>query len=369
MKNRRILFVIPSMQPGGAERIVSVMANFWAQKNYDVSIISFDTKTSFYPLNEKISYYNLNSDEEKYGFFNSIFNNYLRIFNYFKYIKKAKANIIISFTRNANVYCLLYNFFLKRDLIISERTNPHFSILPKGLNRLPHLIYKYANGIVVQTPETLQIFNELKIALPQKKKIIFNLIDKTTFGNVYKGKRRNVILAVGRLENAVKQFDKLINIFNASENNGWELHIAGNGPDYQNLQVQINKLDLEKKVFLLGSITQLGELYQSSKIFVLTSSREGFPNALCEAMANGCACVSYNCATGPSTIINHSVNGILVEAGNEEKFREELSVLMKDEIAIQRLSAEAIKIAEVLDENKIIAQWESFIDEIVPVLI
>jgi len=357
------------MQQGGAERIVSVMANFWALKNYTISIISFDNNESFYCLDKKIDYYNLNSALENYGVFNSVFNTFLRMLNYFKYAKKANADIIISFTSNANVYCLLYNFFIKKPLIITERTNPYFSTLPKFLNRLPNFIYKYANGIVVQTPETLEIFDELKITLPQKKEVIFNPIGKTTFGKINGVKRRNIILAVGRLENAVKQFDKLINIFNACENVGWELHIAGGGSDYQNLKTQVKELGLEKRVFLLGSVTQLRELYQVSKIFVLTSSREGFPNALCEAMANGCACISYNCATGPSAIINHNVNGILVEPGNEEKFRSELSVLMKDEIAIERISAEAIKIAEVLEESKIITQWETFIDEIVPALI
>ena len=216
MKNQRILFVIPSMQQGGAERIVSVMANYWAQKNYHVSIISFDDTESFYALNGRVSYYNLNSAVKKYGIFNSTFNNTTRIINYFKYVKKANADIIISFTRNANVYCILYNFFLKKPLIITDRTNPQFSILPKILNKLSSHIYKYANGIVIQTPETLQIYNKLKIILPKKKVIIFNPLNKTTFDRIDGVKKKNIVLAVGRLENEIKQFNKLIIIFNTS---------------------------------------------------------------------------------------------------------------------------------------------------------
>jgi len=364
MKNQRILFVIPSMQQGGAERIVSVIANFWAQRNYQVSIISFDNTGSFYALNSKVAYYNLNSAVNKYGIFNSTINNIIRIINYFKYVRKANADVIISFTRNANIYCIFYNFFVKRPLIITDRTNPQFSILPKILNTLSSHIYKYANGIVIQTPETLQIYNKLKIILPKKKEIIFNPLDKTTFDTIDGAKKKNIVLAVGRLENEIKQFNKLIHIFNDSRNSEWELHIAGSGSDYQNLENQIKELHLEKKVFLLGSVQQLNKLYQESKIFALTSSREGFPNALCEAMANGCACISYDCATGPSAIINHNINGILIEQGNEEKFRDELSVLMNNEVAIERISIEARKIVNILDESKIIKQWEVFIDEI-----
>ena len=364
MNNERILFVIPTMQQGGAERVVSVLANFWAQKKYEVSIISFDNSLSFYQLDKEITYYNLRSNRKKYSFLSILYNNVIRAKNYFFYVKKVNPTVIISFTRNANMYCILYNFFLKRNLIVGETTNPSFPILPKGLNKLPRFIYKFANAIVLQTNDSLKIFDELKISLPHKREIIFNPISKTIFNKIDKIKRKNIVLAVGRLINKTKQFDKLINIFNASDNEGWELHIAGTGVDYENLQKQIKSLGLEKRVFLLGSIRQLTELYQSAKIFALTSSREGFPNALCEAMANGCACISYDCPTGPSAIINNNLNGILIERENEDKFIDKLSFLMNDEDTIKRMSAEASKIVDVLEESKIINKWESFIDKV-----
>lgn len=365
MNIQRILFVIPTMQQGGAERVLSLMANFWAKKKYQVFIISFDDQPSCYPLDKDICYYNLNSSKKSAFFLIKIRNNFIRTQNYFFYVNKINPTVIISFTRNANMYCILYNFFLKRQLIVGETTNPSFPILPKGMNYLPRLIYKFATAIVVQTVESLKIFEDLKISLPGKKEIIYNPISQASFSKLYKLKRENIVLAVGRLENNTKQFDKLINIFNASDNDGWELHIAGTGSDYQNLKKQIEELNLKSKVFLLGSVQQLNEVYQEAKIFALTSIREGFPNALCEAMANGCACISYNCPTGPSAIINNNVNGILIEPGNEETFREKLSFLMKDEPTIKRISDEAYKIIDTLDERKIFKKWEHFIKEVV----
>ena len=364
MKIERILFVIPTMQQGGAERVVSVMANFWAQNNYHVSIISFDDRLSYYPLDKKIDYYNLRSVRKNRGVLTKINNNIIRARNYFNYVEKINPGIIISFTRNANMYCILYNFFLKKHLIVGETTNPSFPILPKGMNKLPRFIYKFANGIVVQTAETLEIFKKLKIPLPQKKEIIYNPISKSIFDKIDSIARKNIVLAVGRLENKTKQFDKLINMFSASESDGWELHIAGIGSDYHNLQSQITDMSLENRVFLLGSVQQLAALYQGAKIFALTSSREGFPNALCEAMANGCACISYDCPTGPSSIIDNNVNGILIEPENEKKFQQQLSLLMKNESTINRLAAEARKIIDVLEESKIIFKWETFIDTV-----
>lgn len=365
MEIQRIVFVIPTMQSGGAERVVSIIANYWAAQNYQVHIISFDEKPSFFALNEKIKYHNLKSARNSKWSFNKIVNNINRAKNYYLLLKKVKPDIVLSFTRNANVYCLLYNLVLKNNIIIGETTNPSFPILPRGLNKLPWYVYKYANAIVVQTNQSYRIFEQLKINLPQKRAIIYNPLSSYAFTNTQNSPRKNIVLAVGRLVNKTKQFDKLINIFHACENDNWQLHIAGVGSDYHKLQQQIKRLRLDNKVFLLGSVDNIATIYSTAKIFALTSSREGFPNALCEAMANGCACVSYDCPTGPADIIKHNINGILIEMGNEEKFKQSLCFLMKNEDAVNRLSVEGQKLIAALEPKKIIKNWENLIDEVV----
>ena len=361
---KKIVFVIPTMQRGGAERVVSTMANNWSKK-YEVSIVTFDDAISSYPLKKNITYHNLQSASIRRSLLTVILNNVCRVKNYFKVIKSIKPDVIISFTRNANVYCILYNFFLRKNLIIGETTNPSFPILPVGMNWLTGLIYKFANGIVVQTNETLSIFSNLNISLPKKYIVIPNPITEFVFSKIQPWQRKNIILAVGRLENITKQFDKLINIFAGIKNDGWELHIAGMGSDYECLKKQINDLKLSHKVFLLGNVNNVKILYGESKIFALTSSREGFPNALCEAMINGCACISYNCPTGPSTIISNNINGLLIKTNDEETFKNKLSLLMRDENLQKRFSLEASKIIDVLDEDKILKRWEKFIVEVI----
>lgn len=361
---KKIVFVIPAMQRGGAERVLSIMANNWC-KNYEVSIVTFDGEESTYLLEKNINYFKLHSARKKKYILTVIFNNLIRVKNYFKVVKRIKPDVIISFTRNANVYCIIYNFFLKRNLIIGETTNPAFPILPVGMNWLTRLIYKFANGLVVQTDDTLSIFADLKISLPKKHIVIPNPVNECVFCKTQPAQRKNIILAVGRLENITKQFDKLINIFNGVENDGWELHIAGMGSDYDCLKKQICDLKLTHKIFLLGDVKNIKVLYTESKIFALTSSREGFPNALCEAMLNGCACISYNCPTGPSSIILNNVNGFLVKTNDEEKFKYKLSLLMQNENLQKQFSLEASKIIDVLDENKILIRWEKFINEVI----
>jgi glycosyltransferase involved in cell wall biosynthesis len=354
------------MQQGGAERVLSLMANYWAEKTDTISIMVFNQKKSFYILHPDINFYSLNSAEKSFGIFNFLINNYKRTKNYFKYIKQINPDIIISFTDNANVYTVLYNWFKKRPLVIAQRTNPYYNTLPRIIRFLPKLIYKRANVMVVQTLQTIDIYQNLKIPLPKIVEVIYNPLSKAIYQPQAGVKRTDIILAVGRLYNRDKHFDKLIDIFNATDNNQWQLHIAGDGPDHKMLEDKIAGLQLSAKILLLGSIKDLAPLYQAAKIFVLTSEFEGFPNALCEAMANGCACISYDCATGPSAIIKNDSNGILVAPGKQEEFAQQLNDLMHNETRVNRFSKAAYHLREVLDEEKIMQQWEQLINKIVP---
>ena len=363
MNKKNILFVIPSMQQGGAERVVSLMANYWANNNI-VSIITFDNNASFYKLHTAVKVYTLNSAQSSFGIFNFIINNIKRTTAYFKYLRIIKPEVIISFTDNADVYTVLYNYFLHKPLIITQRTNPCYNTLPKSIKWLPGLIYKSAHAMVVQTGETIKIYQKLKVKLPRLTSVIYNPLNKDIYTPTAVHQRGNIVLAVGRLYNIDKHFDKLIDMFAACNNNSWQLHIAGSGPDFEFLQHKIESLDLSGCVQLSGSIKDLRPVYEGAKIFAMSSEFEGFPNALCEAMANGCACISYNCATGPSEIIQHGENGILVEVGHETKFTEELSSLMNNEEKIRQFSMEAYKIQSLLDENKIMQQWEQLIDTV-----
>ena len=364
MNNTKILFVIPDLQLGGSERVVSLMANHWAKQGHTVSIIIFNDQPAYYALHSNIALHSLHSAANKMGVFSKITNNLKRPVRYFKTIKKIRPDIIISFTDNANVFCLLYNFLVKKPLIITQRTNPYYCTLPPLLLKLPGLIYKSADGMVVQTEQTLELYKQLKITLPGTTVVIFNpLKDPLPPIDEYK-QRDNIILAVGRLYNKDKHYDQLIDIFNEIDAKGWELHIAGDGPDKDKLQEQVRQLKLEGRVILRGAVKDIMPLYQQAKIFALTSQFEGFPNALCEAMANGCACISYDCPTGPAAIITPGKNGILVKLGDKAAFSKQLSALMNDESMIKNLSVAAYTIRETLHENNILAKWELLISEI-----
>ena len=118
-------------------------------------------------------------------------------------------------------------------------------------------------------------------------------------------RKENIVLSVGRLIRS-KHHDKLIEIFSHVAP-GWKLIIVGDDSQKQNnmilLKDLIPKLNMNEKIILAGNQSDVDSYYLKSKIFAFTSSSEGFPNVVGEAMSAGLAVVAFDCVAGPSELI------------------------------------------------------------------
>ncbi|WP_171373103.1 glycosyltransferase [Vibrio kanaloae] len=122
------------------------------------------------------------------------------------------------------------------------------------------------------------------------------------------------LLAAGRLTYQ-KGFDLLIEEYMYSEffTANIPLFIAGTGPDYEKLQLVIDRLGLSKKIVLLGFRDDITTLIYNARAFILSSRYEGFPNVVLESLTLGCPVIARNCPGGLTEIIRESVNGFLYE--------------------------------------------------------
>jgi glycosyltransferase involved in cell wall biosynthesis len=176
--------------------------------------------------------------------------------------------------------------------------------------------------------------------------------------------QRRLLLAVGRLSEE-KRFDFLLPAFAnlAPANQSWDLVILGEGPLRQALETQVQALGLQGRVFLPGRAGNVGDWYRRADLYVMSSRFEGFPNTLGEAMAHGCAAVSFDCDTGPRDIIRHDVDGLLVPNGDTGALVDALACLMADDDLRQRLASRAIEVRQQFSLEKIAGMWEGLLAE------
>jgi glycosyltransferase involved in cell wall biosynthesis len=171
---------------------------------------------------------------------------------------------------------------------------------------------------------------------------------------------RKLLMAVGRLD-VQKGFDVLLKTFVALAPRypSWDLVILGEGPERAGLEQQVAAAGLQRRVWLPGRAGNVGDWYSRADLYVMSSRFEGFPNTLAEAMAHGCAAVSYDCDTGPREIIRHEYDGLLVTpVGDVPALSLALDRLMRDDVERERMAARAIEVRERFSMERILAKWD-----------
>jgi GalNAc-alpha-(1->4)-GalNAc-alpha-(1->3)-diNAcBac-PP-undecaprenol alpha-1,4-N-acetyl-D-galactosaminyltransferase len=336
-KTIKICLTIPSLQAGGMERVMSEIAwDFAKRKNVELHLIMFGkNREIFYDIPDNIVIHKpVFKFDDKYRTLSTI----RTIFFIRKEIKKIDPDKILSFGEIWNSFVQLSLLGTKYDTFVSDRCRPDKSF-GKLHDYLRKKLYSKAKGVIAQTAKAKEIYS--KQFHNDNVIVIGNPIRDIKPQNI---ERENIIVSVGRLIDT-KNFDQLINIFSKIENKNWKLIIIGGNALKQNnsvkLQQQINDLNLNEKIFLAGTQKDVESYLLKSKIFAFTSSSEGFPNVIGEAMSAGLPVVAYDCIAGPSDMIKDENNGYLIPLFDQELFVNKLNYLINNEEIITEMGNNA----------------------------
>ena len=368
-ESRNIVFFVSSMQSGGAERVAALLSNYWAAKGHNVTLVAtFSGRGQCdYPLDSKVNLVYLrdliHSDK------NGIGQKINRIFQIRRLVRDSDTDVVLSFLTRLNIVVLLATLGLKTPVNVSERVFPAFSGRNWKWRFLRRLLYARAKTIIVQTnvgeswlekncwkPNIKVIPNPLVYPIP--------VVEPAVLPDTLLKPDSRIVLGVGRLDDQ-KGFDILINCFSRIAPNypQWQLAIVGEGPQRAKLENLCDELGIVDRVFMPGRMGNISDWYDRADIYVLSSRFEGFPNGLLEAMAHGLAVISFNCISGPAEIIDHDVNGVLVQKnGDEVTLEMELIKLMKDTEKIAQLSHEARNIQSRFSMEEIGKRWDDALD-------
>ncbi|MCX7548394.1 glycosyltransferase family 4 protein [Xanthomarina sp. F1114] len=357
-----ITFILSSLDPGGAQRVVCVLANNLVH-SYDISIITFYQGPVFYKLDKRIK---VNYCKPKYvhnrhrTLFHSLIMHVQLISKIKSILKKNKTSLIIGFMTTPNIYSVIVSKWTKVPCVISERVHPEYSTINLFWRKVRRIIYPYTNLLVVQTQEIKDYFlDDIK---EDKITIVKNPIDqKLSHSRKPDYIKENIILNVGRLEEQKNQ-ELLIRAFANLNLKDWSLIIIGEGKKRKELELLIKQLGLKEQVILMGNLTNVSEYYNKAKVFAFTSKFEGFPNALAEAMHFGLACISTDCPSGPSELIENNKNGILIPSEDIIALENGLNKLVNSYKLRKEFGKSAIESTKELELSTITKKWLEIIN-------
>lgn len=346
---------------GGAERVMATLANYCVKHGDQVRILTMKSAECAYKLDPGVEIIGANATMEMTSIsksFHSIASIIKAITKYKKELKEYQPDLVLSFLTYTNLIASIFGR-TQAPVIISERCDPEKR--GKILRKVVKCIFPKSNRIVCQSKTIEDYFKALKA----RTKVIPNPLNSECINVKPISLREKRIIAAGRLSTQ-KNYPVLIKAFDLIKDQipDYVLEIYGQGPEKEKLQELINELGLTDSVFLMGTLANVMKMKADSTLYVMSSDYEGFPNALCEAMASGIPVISTDFPSGVAhEIIQNGINGYVVPVGDVAKLGEAMKNIVNNPDIQEFMSKNNEILREKFSENRICSIWRELFEE------
>lgn len=352
--NKEVIFVINKLHGGGAERVISIIADYMSKKNMKTIICTYNEVDKKYIESENIKYEVINPNE-KINFIKKI----KRISMLRRIFKSNKNATIISFEYFVNMQVIISSVLLKNKVIISERNDPNILNKRFILKKMRNFLYNKCDVLVCQTEEAKLYFNK-KI---QSKSVIIPNPIMENLPNRYEGERKKEIVSFSRIEpqkNIKMTIDAFVRLSN--EYPDYILSIYGDGSMKNDLIKYVESIKFSDKIRFFTFKENIHELIVDKSMFISSSNYEGMSNSMLEALAIGLPSIVTDCPCGGSKeVIKNNINGILIKVGDENQLYESMKLIIDNKEFSKKLSINATKVKKIYDKNKIGEIWINLI--------
>lgn len=327
MKKISVIFILPDLETGGAERIVTTIANHLSRDRFEPKILLLRKQGGYLKfLNKDVEIIDINTERIRHS-----------LKPILREIYRRKPDIVFSGFGEVNAYLSLFIKLFPRTKFIARETNVVTRHVTRKEIKFFYNFYNNYDKIIAQSDDMMRdLVKNFSIKSNKVVKINnpvdFSFIDAKLASvqkpESFKYNYKNVV-AIGNLS-ARKGFDNLLKVFSRLKNENILLHILGDGKDREMLYQMKDFLGLEHVIFH-GRQENPYEFLKYADLFILSSRYEGFPNVLLEAGACGTYSLANNCPGGINEIIQNEVNGEIANIENYEDFSQKiLKILHKN---------------------------------------
>lgn len=396
-KKKQLMFIMPVMKGGGAEKVAALLLNEFNKNGYECELVLTNSDRNEIVdrgLNSEVSLTVLREAFPKSSVFRKLIITLLRLISslickipealgkkvpaglakfsfsaqYYDELKALKKHfedkpdaVILSFLQPSIPLTLLAAEGLPNRVVVSERADP-YRLLKKryGYNFIKKY-YQRADAVVFQT-------NDAKAAYPEniskKGTVIFNPINDK-LPEPYHGEREKYITTFCRVSRQ-KNLPVLVSAFAGFHKDfvDYRLKVIGepqNADDMAALEetkALAEKLGITQYIDFLPFSTQVHDLIIRDAMYINSSDYEGMSNAMLEAMAIGMPVVCTDCPIGgANAVINNNENGILTQVGNAEEMCEAMKKIASDNSFADTLSHNAAQIRYDLSLINTAKKW------------
>ncbi len=358
-----ILIVTDTLQAGGAERVVSDMANYWADAGLRITVLTLKSAkvADYYQLSDRVDRQYLNAGDVPTSALGKLPGIYSRVRQLRGAFKRIAPDTIISFIDVPNILTIIAALGLSSRVVVSERGCPDVAARhPEMANHfalgghwrfLRRRLYRYADVVTALnagTAEWLAGECGTEVAVVPNAIRPMPIIDTP---------REKTIVGIGR-QQKIKGFDLLVESFArvADSHRTWSLVLIGDGPERAALEQQAQALGLSARVRFVAKQTEIEPWMARAGIVVSPSRSEAFGNVVLESMAMGAPIVCTACA-GPSSIVENGVDGILVPVADVAAMADAIARLIENPEMRRYLGRRARSVREKYSQAAVMPLW------------
>lgn len=356
-----ITLLIADLGPGGAQRVLTWLANRWADHGRAVELLTLDDGCAapHHPIERGVRLRGLGLARPSTGVIDGAIATAGRIRALRAALATGRPDPVVAFVDTTNVIAALAAAACGRPIVVSERIDPHEHRIGRAWSAARPWAYRLADRIVVQTERARAFFGpslaDRTIRIPNPVHARASTISTGGAG----------LVAMGRLD-PQKGFDLLLEAFatTTATRPGARLTIWGEGPERPALEARRDRLGLREAVRFPGVTRDPSGALQGADGFVLSSRYEGFPNVLCEALAAGVPAVAFDCPGGPAEILDGGRAGLLVPAGDVDALADGIGRLLDDPTLRDGLARRGLETVRRFDPETVGRAWDEVVDRL-----